>query len=366
MKRLARTDLAIQTRQLARQAVWCGVVFGLATLITVLNVLPPIEVRYQVTSKVLVSHNSANSLQSQVDNKSPVDLDEPTLAAVQIIDKSSSDHPVALASARPLVLLGVNSLWKSACSADELVQWLSNLAASQHHEVSVDSSKELLVAQWQLEAAKHYQTQHEYLSSPEVGADRQVFQLASNSVPPEPTPSQVRRQLDAEVQGKQLRLAGLLHQHNEAGSAQEKVELTDEPVIAPFCAWIPSWLALSIIVLGIAAGASAGWLHLRLQSGGVYDPNDVAIQLSKMGIPHIATVQLSADQLDEADWIGSATHSASEASRLSGRNLILISEVILGFWTLAIVARLCADPLWRSVLFDSPLAALGRLISGMP
>jgi hypothetical protein len=129
---------------------------------------------------------------------------------------------------------------------------------------------------------------------------------------------------------------------------------------------IPAWLAASVLIVGLAAGASAGWFQYRLQSGGVYDPESVARQLEHIGILPAGKLTLADVRGGNEDWMERASAKANTTGRRVARNLSLISEVTVGVWFGLIVIRLVADPQWRTVLLESPLAALGRLLAGMP
>jgi hypothetical protein len=248
---------------------------------------------------------------------------------------------------------------------------------------STKTSHELRLARWEVEAARHYQAHHDFVgdkgSVPDIAPidnEKNVFQLTSTGrskvsssqlSSTEPVSVQIKQQLAESVQSLQSRLETLSQQSKtEQDQVAGQIELTDGPQIQPQCRRIPGWMALSVLILGLAAGSSAGWLQLRLQSGGVYDPKDVAAQLSRGGLPEVAHVQLSTDQLESTDWLALAGQKASTAGRTGGRNLVLLSESFLAFWCVIILGRICFDPLWRGLLVDSPLGALGRLLTGMP
>jgi hypothetical protein len=283
-----------------------------------------------------------------------------------------------------VVLIGLNSVWQSRCNQDQFHSWIDSLATSPEPQRAVSSSvtsHDLRVTRWEFEAAQHYQAHQEFLektssSAPVVPVvnEKGVFQLTSTASPNasqqpkiDPDAAFLKQQLAQSVQSLQSRLESLSQQSlAEQDQVAGQIELTDGPQIQPHSRPIPVWMALSVLVLGLASGSSAGWLQLRLQSGGVYDPQDVAAQLSRAGLPEVARVQLSSDQLDSSDWLARAGQRASTAGRTSGRNLVLLSESMLALWCAIIVGRICFDPLWRSLLIDSPLGAFGRLLAGMP
>jgi hypothetical protein len=56
----------------------------------------------------------------------------------------------------------------------------------------------------------------------------------------------------------------------------------------------------------------------------------------------------------------------SSVRRRLTQQLLALSELVVMFWCLAIAIRVVLDPLWRAMLWESPLAALGRLFFGLP
>lgn len=368
MKRLARTDIAIHSRELLHQAIWCGVVFGLAALITTLNFLPPIEVQYLVSGKVLTTPTRAETLQNTLGQSGTIDLPS-RLCEVKVLDSIGQHFPSE--TNVKSVLLGVESVWKNRCDPKGFQDWIAILSMpTESVAQKPDQSNESQLVQWELDAARHYQSHHNYVgvhNDSNSKADSSVFQLASTSSTIEPSEILVKKQLDEKVRSLEARLTQLNNvQQGLQDRAAGKVELTDDPAIRPSSRRIPGWMAMSVLVLGFAVGASAGWLQFHLQSGGIFDPNEVAEQLTRAGVPSVATVQLNVDQYETTDWIALASQKASDASRKGGRNLILLSEGVLALWCIIILVRISTDSLWRSLLLESPLAALGRLLTGMP
>jgi hypothetical protein len=385
VKRLARTDLAIQSRQVLHQSIWCGVVFGLVVLITVLNALPPVDVQYFVSGKIIASPMRVEALRQRLIS-SEIEWEGARLQDVTVLDDAAPKQAQHFDAKQQVIFLGLNSIWHSRCSHEQFQNWIDSMAKSDEPQRAVSSTKtshELRLARWEVEAARHYQAHHEFLGdsssvadTPPVANEKNVFQLAStgksrvSGAPPsstDPISAQIKQQLAETVQSLQSRLETLSQQSKtEQDQVAGQIELTDGPKIQPRCRRIPGWMALSVLILGLAAGSSAGWLQLRLQSGGVYDPKDVAAQLSREGLPEVAHVQLSSDQLESTDWLALAGQKASTAGRTGGRNLVLLSESFLALWCVVILGRICFDPLWRGLLVDSPLGALGRLLTGMP
>jgi hypothetical protein len=380
--RLARTDLAIQTRQLFYQSLWCGTVFGLAVLLTVLNILPPVDVQYIVSGKIMASPVRAVALRNSQKQLSDLELNQARLQNLMVLGNSQLTNSKDFDRSANVVLLGLDSVWQTRCSHQQFTDWIESLAkvAQPTHEIAGSNvASEIRVTRWELEAALHYQARQEFLGEHEstdtaiASNDKNVFQLASTKIGSagdtvEAKASlQVKPELVGKVQDLQAKFDKLSSNlKSKQDEVAGQIQLTDGPKISPYCQPIPAWLALSVLVIGLATGSAAVWLQLRLHSGGVYDADDVSVQLSRAGIPVVAHVQVTCDQLDSTDWLALASEKASSVTRTGRRNLILFSEVVLGLWCLMIVGRLVLDPLWRSFLVESPLGALGRLFTGMP
>lgn len=415
MKRSERIDLAVYTRRLRRQAIWCGLVFALAALFCTLNALPPIPVKYEVTGKVLVEPQRVAGLVKNL-RQITSNSDAVVLRDFQVLARSQSEPVSGFTKFhdKGRVFLTMTGLWNNRCSHEEFQLWAEQATRSEP-EIHRDSQLASAVrkARWDLMAAEHYRSHHDFHGLPaEASSDGQElreiasgdgsvqgsnkFQLAGlesqrssshlvagsltqassanvalgadvaeSSLPS--TTAADRRQLEANVVLAQQRLSDLESSvHQSMREASGTVDLIDPPRVIPVSDRIPSWMALSVIVILLAAGSLAAWYHLRLQSGGVYDPQEVASQLASQGMLVVAKVELPSDQIDSSDWLEMASWQASEAGRRTGRNLTYLSEAVLAFWCCLILARLAIDPLWRIVLWESPLAAFGRLMSGLP
>ena len=92
----------------------------------------------------------------------------------------------------------------------------------------------------------------------------------------------------------------------------------------------------------------------------------VADQLASRGLTIAAHLAIGGEDSEAGAWLDIASRQAVGAGRFTARHLIGVGEWLVGGWCLLIAGRFILDPLWRSVLLDSPLAALGRLISGLP
>ena len=410
-------DLALEKNALMRRATWCGIVFALGVLLAALNVVPPVDVHYRIVSQAVVSASRLQQLQiaqaaSSGHRSSPgslPDRSQPFITAVHVLDRTKGDLTPNLGERKngtedQLILVKIESRWARRCTEEEYAVWLNELTRIQPSTVEGSAiAKALRSARWELEAAEHYASQQQFLSSRETGSsttDGRTFQLASNTSLLD-TDSDLRQGSSAPAQDEtstptvEAKTAQL--QSTEASSGQladqlaAQVVRAREKVAETELAWqrqidqssgevrisgalqlaaasssIPLWMAASVLILGMASGSAAGWFQHRLQAGGVYAPEVVARQLAKAGVPSRGKLVVASDSPGIEDWVGFAGTRASHISRWIARQLTRLSEVFLALWCLLIVGRLVVDPLWRGVLAESPLAAFGRLLAGLP
>lgn len=398
-----RSQIAVESNVLMRRAAWCGAVFALAIILTFLNFMPPVNVQYHVRSKVVVSETRLAQLRdiAIADREAfkrgamkPIQL-----MSVKVLDLAEQEHSFDFAPTQEkVVLIEVGTLWTSRCTSDRHFTWLKDISkidSSKLIKASVAQSARF--ARWELAAAKHYQSQFAYLSEkPQLAAEaavdnnvdaplavkdvnatgqRKSFQLASyretsetTLQPPlgaagrEPSPDEFGRQLDEQLTLAQERVA----QSEEAWQAEIErssgtLQIASVPVIAPRSTSIPFWLAVSILVLGLAAGSTAGWFQYRGHSGGTYHARDVAEQLSLHSLPIAGRLVLAKAEHQTAI----ASNGPTVAAR-AGLGLTRWAEYALTFWVVIAVGRFFLDSVWRDVLVNSPLAALGRMLAGMP
>ncbi len=394
-----RLERSLDSSALLRRTSWCGIVFALAIVLTCLNFMPPIDVSYHVRSKVVVSEARLGQLRDlAIADREAVKNGEQQriqLLSVKVLDLADQEESLASEPTdEKVVLVEVGSLWANRCTSERHYTWLKNISKIDPVRISnVPAATTARFARWELEAAQHYDAQHRFLSEKEslpepepstnvvASSPRQTFQLASFGQPKDA--SQASTNADASAIGKELILSGnadiglqLTEQINVAKeqlkqaelSWQEQIErssgalqIASVPIIAPRSTSIPLWMAASILVLGLAAGSSVGWLQLRQQTGGTFQPGGVAEELAQDSIPLAATLQLPR-KVDD----GAPTPGDSRPVIRAGRPLTRLSEWAVTFWVVLAVGRFFLDSVWRDVLVDSPLAALGRLMSGMP
>lgn len=123
-------------------------------------------------------------------------------------------------------------------------------------------------------------------------------------------------------------------------------------------------MSASVLILAISTGSIASLLQYRIQSGGAYDPKFVGNQLAIDGLPILAEVKLAPLGHETSERTSSGLMHA--VKNTTGRHLAVLGENLMLIWCFAITCRILFDPLWRSVAMDSPLAAFGRLVTGMP
>ncbi|MEZ6135310.1 MAG: hypothetical protein R3C53_10410 [Pirellulaceae bacterium] len=381
-----------QPHLMMRRATWCGIVFALAVLLTALNLVPPVDVRYTLTSQIVVSEARLTAVEAVCAKHSRQLLEDQTaglIRRIRVLDRGVGDvldkHDAAH---RELALVEIDSLWLTRCDEQTYAAWLDNLTRSAEEQAgTTEHAANARFARWELETARHYAARHQFLAARPIGSsnsDGRTFQLAaapesdrisatlasrqtSSASGLELAPSADLEQLERQVEAAQRKVAETeLACQRQIEQSSGPLRITGGPVATPSSTTIPFWLAASVLVLGLAAGSTAGWLQHRLQSGGVYDPEEVARQLQSQGLPLSGTVELSSESLEATDWMAHALRKSSETSRLTARQLTRISEWVLGFWCILIFVRLLSDPMWRGVFIESPLAALGRLLAGMP
>jgi hypothetical protein len=389
-----RSQIAVESNVLMRRAAWCGAVFALAVILTFLNFMPPVDVQYHVRSKVVVSETRL----AQLREIAVADRDafkrgvtKPIqLMSVKVLDLAEQEHSIDFAPTQEkVVLIEVGTLWSSRCTSERHFTWLKNISTIDSSRlIKASTAQSARFARWELAAAKHYQSQFVYLSekSPlptDVAVDhaveevkdaqatghRKSFQLASYSEPAtldaaegELLPEDFAAQLNEQLTLAQERVA----QSEKAWQAELEqssgtLQIASVPVVAPRSTSIPFWMAASIIVLGLAAGSTAGWFQYRGHSGGTYHARYVAEQLALDSLPIAGRLVLSKSEHQTTI----ASNGPTNVVR-AGLGLTRLAEYALTFWVVIAVGRFFLDSVWRDVLVNSPLAALGRMLAGMP
>lgn len=371
------------------RAVWCGLVFALSAVLTVLNFAPPFEISYRVRSEVVVAAAKLDQLEAtskkNADQVAMGYIQSAQLVGLKVLDTSSQTITTPIATEQEIALVEFDSVWSRMCSADAHAGWVKEITSSTDAELAnSELAKQHRIAEWELQAAEHYRDRHEFLSSevvePETD-DSQSFSLARNSstaptgfasftrpaLGTSTAQLAVQEALESDVANAKSNLKNTETAWEELiDQSVGLVEIASQPEVMTQTHGIPVWMTLSIVVLGICTGTLAGWFYFRLQSSGGYMPNKVADHLSDLGIPVAGRVQLLVDELELRDPTSRIIRLVRGVRGILARNLIVISETTLGFWVLLILLRLSVDGMWRQVLFDNPLAAFGRVAVGLP
>ncbi len=349
-------EFAIEPSTLFKRTGWCAVVFALAVLLAFLNFLPPSGVQYHVRSKVVVSEARLEQLRDlTIADREAVQNGEQQriqMLSVKVLDLANQEDGIASqAAGERVVLVEIGTLWANRCTRERHYTWLAHVSKVDAKKVAnITAAKNARFARWELATAEHYQSQYTFLASKEnlptpessaqiaVVPERRAFELASYRKPAsdsEPSPTALASITSAPIVSgdadfglqltEQIELAKSRVNEAEVQLVQQieatsgKLQVAGVPVISPRTTSIPFWMAASIIVLGVASGASAGWFQYR--------------RLAKSS---------------------------------SSLRLLRWSEWSVAFWTVLLIGRFLLDSVWRDVLVSSPLAAIGRLFAGMP
>lgn len=416
------SDNNIESRRLMRTSTWCGIVCGLLIVLTALNFVPPVDVTYTARSEVFVSQVRFEQLEKLAhrdaenwfeDEAAPI-----RLMGIRVLDESIADRKLALSdlndSSGQLLLVELKTHWLKNFSDEQLVDWLDERTRPRIEQVDASLAKENSFAKWKVRVAEHYIARDDHVSLDSLAAskNRTKFTLATGSTtkpkvgfatltstvgsagslgytvggdsPEAEDASSVEsvatsHDLNGDVSesGRDKLQQQLLLAKADLGSVESRwqqrmagtagtLEIAQATRLDATSSPIPLWLAASVLILGGCAAASAGWIQHRLQAGSVYDPTRVARELSKSGVEVLGRVQLDVRYLTTNDVADRARLNASKLGRFIGARIQRIGEWALWFWVYMITFRLVLDPMWRSVLFESPLAALGRVLVGMP
>jgi len=384
---LSRGWSSAKDQSLLQQAIWCGTVFALAVVFVSLNLMPPVPVGYCVSTQVIASpqrletlrqrmHDAAHSCKAEAS-------DDPELIGLQLLD----DHSRSLLGQKvheTLALVEVRSLWPTRTSSGKVNRWLSELTQTDERTISqFDTASQERFARWEVEAREHYLRHFRYLHGHVDGdpansgigklvgtSDRLPTRFASLSASPldkatGKSGTDIETELMHDLEAAQTNvLRTSTELQDQASEAAGTLTLTGENRVRAQPGKVPSYLVFSVLVLAIASGAIGGWAHHRVQSGGLYAACEVAKSLDQLGIPIMGC-------LDARYGVPNARAYSFQRRLLAFGGRIVkhgttCSELLLLFWCLAIVMRLVLDPLWRAMLWESPLAAFGRLFVGLP
>lgn len=382
---------------LIKQSVWCGAVCALAVVLTTLNMYPPVNVQYKVFTRAVISPVRHEQLKHVLERDRKIiasgRLRYAQLLKLKLLDEAKHDG---------LLLVELESLWTGRATPAHIEAWLTTVTKTEPRKlVESTEARDERFARWQADTAKHYLKHHQYLSTAE-NTDSTKTQFASTTTNSSPSngssvsqssgvPAQFAqmtkgneqelkmvsgqlefgnpkvvekklvesvKQAEATVKKTEKQFVSALEKH--AGA----IEVVGEPRIRSKTSNIPTWMSASVLILAIATGSIASLLQYRIQSGGAYDPKFVGNQLAIDGLPILAEIKLPA--LGHETTSGSTNGLLNAIKNTTGRHLAVLGENLMLIWCFAITCRMLFDPLWRSVAMDSPLAAFGRLVTGMP
>jgi hypothetical protein len=361
-------------------STWSGVVFALVCLLCVLNIVPPIEVAYQFKTQVILSPARLQQLKFHAEQMASEGgaVTGGRLKRIEVLDRLTSS---AASGEKKLVepevlLVEVTSLWNEQQKEAHLYEWIEKASTVPLRQDGDSLARQLRFQRWQLAAVEHYEERQRYVDSSGKGvsAGGRSFQLASTARGRDGKGSLNGHEADeasvlsGQVAQARQQLSSTLaswerHVEEKSGAfrpaGRHKVEAKPSR--------IPSHFAASVLVIGLAAGATAGWFQFRLQSSQVYAPAGVAAELSRDGLPCVASLVLPGSSSAEGSGIARGlVDTVAELPRRVARRFARLNELTLLGWCGLIGFRFIAEPMWRDMLTHSPLAAFGRLISGLP
>lgn len=382
---------------ISRHATWCGLVLSLAVILTAINVCPPSSIQYQVRSEVVVAASRVSHLASIADQAETETSKIASLTRVKVLD--SGEGQLQMGEDVPgtdVSLVEIKSLWNRRCTEESHLDWLKQVTKIDSVDLAeTDVARQKRLDSWKLSVAQHYVEHHDFLASkPPVSTstDGRVFELSqqpradesSRGVPAslasfgrpqdvdadsigELTESEMRRVLENQLakqreDSKESQAAW----QEIAANATGLVRVASTPEVLPQTSFVPSVIVFSVLFLGVVVGVGGTWGYRQLQSGGAYVPENTASELALQGLPVSGAVTLPHHEKNDDGWQDRLKQRVHMAGQWLGRNLILVSEIVIGCWAFLVLVRIVFDPIWRSVLWDSPLIALSHLLVGMP
>ena len=368
-----RTENAVETRILMRKSVWCGAVSALLAVLIALNLTPTTSIQYQVKTEVVLSPLKFEQLKkSMLEAEGSPFPTNARMIEVAILDSEGSATEFGSSSSSDMLLLEVTSVWKNRCQQDDFEAWLDELTRVPLTKSNSDVARDHRLASWEMQLAQHYLNQHDQKQKvlPPTAARKNTFQLAGYSTEDSTqadVEARTRSELLKSVEAAKTQLFNAeVARREQVTETAGELKMTDSLVCSPLMSPTPRIFVFSVIVLALASGMTAGLWQYRLTTGGVYEPESVAVALASKGIVTVDLVKIPDELAANADWIEHTSMKASRFSRSIALRLVQIGEWGVGIWFAFFVCRLIFDPMWRSVLWSSPLAALGRLLIGMP
>jgi hypothetical protein len=287
-----------------------------------------------------------------------------------------------------LMLLEVVSHWRSRTDSGRVHRWLSDLTKTDERTLRhFDAARAQRFARWEVQAHEHYLKHYRHTRSHEdadnggeatagplqltSATDRVPTKFASLSNPEIVTSANATTQVDIEKQLLQELEQAALREKNAAADVENQaskvagvLNLSGSPRVHAAPGRMPTSMIASLFVLALAGGAIGGWANHRAQSGGTFYARDVAMSMQLLGLPVLGRVHLPVAHVSALDGI--LKKKLTDYRRRLVQQSLALSEFVVLFWCLAIGIRMVLDPLWRAMLWENPLAALGRLFVGLP
>ncbi len=390
------TRLAPHSVQLAKEhaflakSAWCGLVVAVAVVLCSLNAFPPVPVNYRITTQVVATPLRLEQIRKQLKSDEAVGT-KARLVSVQTLDahtvnskRRNSEH---------LTLVEVNSVWPSRTTGTELMQWLDEVSKVDAADLKQsDLTSAIRMAHWEVQAAEGYLTQFRERKQLMAAndADKSILNSVAKTDKPAGSPMRLASMSsksaddslassatgdsdDAETEARLIKALEAAKQAEKLATSQAQsqiaqvagqLSISGAPKVRALPGRVPNYMIYSVIVLAFCGGAIGGWIHHSSQSGGVFYPTDVARAMSVLGLPILGAVRLKG--IEPKNTSHSLLSNLTSGQRWIVQKLQLTAEVVVLFWCMTLVIRICLDPLWRTMLWDSPLAALGRLFLGLP
>ncbi len=177
--------LSANSSSLLKQSLWCGAVCAVAIVLTSLNLCPPVDVKYKVTTRVVVSKHRLEQLKSTLERDRKIiatgKLRYVQLYSLKLLDEVERDG---------LLLVELESLWTGRASPTHIETWLTKVSQTDPSKlIASDEARTERFARWEAETAKHYLKHHRFVcvnADVELDATEQIAKepASSGGIPP--------------------------------------------------------------------------------------------------------------------------------------------------------------------------------------
>ncbi|MFO0014026.1 MAG: hypothetical protein ACK553_14935 [Planctomycetota bacterium] len=271
----------------------------------------------------------------------------------------------------------------TASELEEELARLTSIVSSGADAISALERRGMTQAKWRLRVAEHelsrfrLDCERQGIAWDEPG-ERSPFRLVSrSSADPGVCEREMLASLQAEVEtAKQLVSDEESNLLVRGGGARGAFAITGTPRFVLRGGVLSGWslavllLAAGIVVCGVAIRWGGWWdaIRMRRRSNDSDSRHQDMVKLVRgLGIQYLGVLATVAGVMPTAV---PEPNPASEADdlRRSGWRLTLLhrwSDRILYLWIACFVFRYLRDPLWRELLFQSPLAAFSSVLFGV-